>query len=291
MRKSNKKSFIDSPTIDQLAKVSYHDLHRETDGFSDRNLIGAGSFGSVYRGNLPSKDSLVAVKVLNLQKKGAHKSFIVECNAIKNIRHRNLVKTVTCCSSTDYKDQEFKVLVFDYMKNGSLDQWLHTEPPIKLDLSQRLNIIIDVASALHYLHQECEQLVLHCDLKSSNVLLDDDLVARDFGIARLVSVIGDISHKDTITIGIRGTLSYAPPVLEYGLDYEVSSDMYSFGIPMLEILTGRRPTDEVFEDGQNLHNFVAISFPGNLIKILDPHLVSRNGELGTDDQNSVRSHN
>ncbi|PNX55197.1 kinase-like protein, partial [Trifolium pratense] len=172
------------------------------------------------------------------------------------------------------------------MKNGSLDQWLHTEPPIKLDLSQRLNIIIDVASALHYLHQECEQLVLHCDLKSSNVLLDDDLVARDFGIARLVSVIGDISHKDTITIGIRGTLSYAPPVLEYGLGYEVSSDMYSFGIPMLEILTGRRPTDEVFEDGQNLHNFVAISFPGNLIKILDPHLVSRNGELGTDDQNS-----
>ncbi|WJX61433.1 non-specific serine/threonine protein kinase [Trifolium repens] len=231
---------------------------------------GSGSFGSVYRGHLVSEDNFVAVKVLNLQKKGAHKSFFVEY----------------------YKGQEFKALVFDYMKNGSLEQWLHpeilnAEPPTTLDLSHRLNIIIDVASALHYLHRECEQLVIHCDLKPSNVLLDNDMVARvsDFGIARLVSLISNISHKDTSTIGIKGTIGYAPP--EYGLGSEVSTfgDMYSFGILMLEMLTGRRPTDEVYGDGQNLHNFVAISFPDNLINILDPYLLSRNGEVAMEDRN------
>ncbi|RHN54606.1 putative protein kinase RLK-Pelle-LRR-XII-1 family [Medicago truncatula] len=288
MRKRNQKPSFDSPTIDQLAKVSYQDLHRGTDGFSERNLIGSGSFGSVYKGNLVSEDNVVAVKVLNLKKKGAHKSFIVECNALKNIRHRNLVKILTCCSSTDYKGQTFKALVFDYMKNGSLEQWLHLEilnadHPRTLDLGHRLNIMIDVATALHYLHQECEQLIIHCDLKPSNVLLDDDMVAHvtDFGIAKLVSDIGITSDKDTSTVGIKGSIGYAPP--EYGMGSEVSTcgDMYSFGILMLEMLTGRRPTDEFFQDGQNLHNFVASSFPDNLIKILDPHLVSRDAEDGS----------
>ncbi|KAK2373499.1 putative LRR receptor serine/threonine-protein kinase [Trifolium repens] len=292
MRKRNQKRSFDSPTIDQLAKVSYQELHQATDGFSPTNLIGSGSFGSVYKANLVSKDHVVAVKVLNLQKKGAHKSFIVECNALKNIRHRNLVKILTCCSSTDYKGQEFKALVFDYMKNGSLEQWLHPEilneeHSMTLSLGQRLNIIIDVAEALHYLHQECEQLVLHCDLKPSNVLLDDDMVAHvsDFGIARLVLAIGGSSQKDTSTIGIKGTVGYAPP--EYGMGSEVSTcgDMYSFGILVLEMLTGRRPTDEAFEDGQNLHNYVAISFPDNLMKILDPHLVSRDVEVAIQDGN------
>ncbi|KAK2427416.1 putative LRR receptor serine/threonine-protein kinase [Trifolium repens] len=288
MRKRNKKRSFDSPTIDQLAKVSYQDLHRGTDGFSTGNFIGSGSFGSVYRGNLVSEDNVVAVKVLNLQKKGARKSFFVECNALRNIRHRNLVKVLTCCSSTDYKGQEFKALVFDYMKNGSLDQWLHPEilnadPPTTLDLSHRLNIIIDVASALHYLHQECEQLIIHCDLKPSNVLLNEHMVAHvsDFGIARLVSTICGNSS----TIGIKGTVGYAPP--EYGMGSEVSTcgDMYSFGILMLEMLTGRRPTDEIFKDGQNLHNFVAISFPDNLGNIFYPHLVSRDAEVAEDGNN------
>ena len=218
MKKRNQKPSFDSPTIDQLAKVSYQELHQGTDGFSDKNLIGSGGFGSVYRGNLVSKGNVVAVKVLNLQKNGASKSFIVECNALKNIRHQNSVKVLTCCSSTDYKGQEFKALVFDYMKNGSLEQWLHpeilnSEHSKTLDLGHRLNIIIDVTSALHYLHQECEQLIIHCDLKPSNVLLDDNMVAHmsDFGIAKLVSTIGGTSHKNTSTIGIKGTVGYAPP--------------------------------------------------------------------------------
>ncbi|XP_058779341.1 probable LRR receptor-like serine/threonine-protein kinase At3g47570 [Vicia villosa] len=290
MKKRNKKQSSDSASIDQLAKVSYQDLHRGTNGFSNENLIGSGSFGSVYKGNLVSEDSVVAVKVLNLQKKGAHKSFIVECNALKNIRHRNVVKILTCCVSTDYKGQEFRALVFDYMKNGSLEQWLHpeilnVEHPPKLNLGHRLIIIIDVASALQYLHQECEQVVIHSDLKPSNVLLDDDMVAHvsDFGIARLVSAIDATSPKNTSTVGIKGTVGYTPP--EYGMGSKVSTcgDMYSFGILLLEVLTGRRPTDETFENGQNLHNFVARSFPDNLIEILDPCLVPSYGEVEIED--------
>ncbi|XP_061341778.1 probable LRR receptor-like serine/threonine-protein kinase At3g47570 [Gastrolobium bilobum] len=275
MRKSSKKPSSDSPTIDQLAKVSYQNLHRKTDGFSTRNLIGSGSFGSVYKGTIEPEDTVVAIKVLNLQKKGAHKSFIAECNALKNIRHRNLVKILTCCSSIDFKGQEFKALVFEYMTNGSLESWLHPAADIayhrrSFNLEERLNIINDVALAVHYLHYECDQPVIHCDLKPGNVLLDDCMVAHvsDFGLARLLSSVG-VSLTQSSTIGIKGTVGYAPP--EYGMGSEVSTegDMYSFGILILEMLTGKRPTDEMFKDGHNLHNYVKISLLNDFLQIVD----------------------
>jgi len=208
---------LDSPINDQMVKVSYQNLHQATDGFSTRNLIGSGYFGSVYKGTLESVGGDVAIKVLNLKKKGVHKSFIAECNALKNIRHKNLVKILTCCSSTDYKGSEFKALVFEYMRNGNLENWLHpttgiTDQPISLTLEQRLNIITDVASAFCYLHYECEQPVIHCDLKPANILINDYMVAQvsDFGLAKLLSGVG-VSLMPTSTIGIKGTVGYAPP--------------------------------------------------------------------------------
>jgi serine/threonine protein kinase len=240
MRKRNKKPSSDSPTTDQLAMISYQDLYQATNGFSAKNMIGFGGFGSVYKGNLIKEDKVIAIKVLNLEKKGAHKSFITECNALKNIRHRNLVKILTCCSSIDYKGQEFKALIFEYMKNGSLEQWLHPreengEHPRRLDLNQRLNIIIDVASALHYLHHECEQLILHCDLKPTNILIDEDIVAHvsDFGIARLVSSIDGIAPKDTSTIGIKGTVGYAPPGISLNHFYHFFEFSYLFVVDFI----------------------------------------------------------
>jgi serine/threonine protein kinase len=161
---------------------------------------------------------MVAVKVLNLQQKGATKSFMTECNALRNIRHRNLVKILTCCSSMDYNGNDFKALVYEFMKNGNLDKWLHHDrdnesPPRYLNLLQRLNIVIDVASALRYLHDHCETPVIHCDLKPSNVLLDDDMIAKvsDFGLARIISTTNDDSQNQTSTVGIKGTIAYAAP--------------------------------------------------------------------------------
>ncbi|KAF7825809.1 putative LRR receptor-like serine/threonine-protein kinase [Senna tora] len=248
-RKRNKTSSSTSPTIDKISMVSYQNLHKATNGFSIVNFIGSGSFGSVYKGRIESEDKLVAIKVLNLQKKGAHKSFISECNALKNIRHRNLNKILTCCSSIDYKGQEFKALVFEYMSNGSLDEWLHTvaeslDQPRTLGLDRRLNILYDVASALHYLHYECNQFVVHCDLKPSNILLDDDMVAHvsDFGLARLLLTFNGVSQKQTCTTGIKGTLGYAPP-------------------------------EEMFKDGLNLHSYVKAAYPNNLWEIVDSVLL------------------
>ncbi|XP_014519431.1 probable LRR receptor-like serine/threonine-protein kinase At3g47570 isoform X2 [Vigna radiata var. radiata] len=283
-RKRSNKTSLDShssETDHQLATVSFQSLHNATDGFSATNLIGSGNFSSVYKGTLEElEEKVVAIKVLDLQRKGAHKSFVSECNALRNIKHRNLIQVLTCCSSIDYNGQEFKALIFPYMTNGSLEQWLHPKTPSaeqkrKLSLDQRLNIMVDVASALHYLHHECEQPIIHCDLKPSNVLLDNEMVPRvsDFGIAKLLSTINDTTSKQTSTIGIKGTIGYIPP--EYGVSSEVSTygDIYSFGILVLEMLTGKSPTDEMFEDGQNLHNFVTVSFPDNLLQILDPLLV------------------
>ncbi|RDX92667.1 putative LRR receptor-like serine/threonine-protein kinase, partial [Mucuna pruriens] len=290
MRKRSKKPSLDSPIVDQLAKVSYQSLHNGTNGFSITNLIGSGNFSSVYKGILEFEDKVVAIKVLNLKKKGAHKSFVAECNALKSIKHRNLVQILTCCSGIDYKGQEFKALIFEYMKNGSLEQWLHprtlnVEHPGTLNLDQRLNIMIDVASALHYLHHECEQPIIHCDLKPSNILLDDNMIAHvsDFGIAKLLSSINGTTSKQTSTIGIRGTVGYVPPEYGIGSDVSTNGDMYSFGILMLEMLTGRRPTDELFENGQNLHHFVENSFPCNLLQILDPSLVPKRDEATTEE--------
>ncbi|KAI9108172.1 hypothetical protein K1719_021045 [Acacia pycnantha] len=276
-RERNKKSSLASASsrIEQFPKVSYQNLHIATEGFSSNNLIGSGSYGSVYKGRLESEDKLVAIKVLNLQKKGAEKSFISECNALKNTRHRNLVKNLTCCSSMDYKGEEFKALVFEYMSNGSLEKWLHPNQESgygsTLDIFQRLNVIYDVASAVHYLHYENEQPIIHCDLKPSNILLDDDMVAHvgDFGLARLLDTLSGSSQKQTSTSGIKGTVGFTPP--EYGISSNVSTqgDVYSFGILILEMLTGRRPTDLMFGDGHNLHSYAKVAFPNNLLKILD----------------------
>ncbi|KAL7215787.1 hypothetical protein ACSBR1_027852 [Camellia fascicularis] len=141
---------------------------------------------SYLRGILDHGEKVVAVKVLNLQFRGASKSFVAECEALRRIRHRNLVKVFTACSSVDYNGNDFKALVYEFMVNGSLEDWLHAnenedEVLVKsrnLNLLQRLNIAVDVASALDYLHHHCSEPIVHCDLKPSNVLLNDEMIGH-----------------------------------------------------------------------------------------------------------------
>ncbi|XP_052883490.1 receptor kinase-like protein Xa21 [Gossypium arboreum] len=167
-------------------------------------MIGSGSFGTVYKGIL-FDETEVAIKVFNLQIEGAFKSFDVECEVMSKIIHRNLVKVITCCSTTD-----FKALVLELMPNGNLEKCLYSNNHF-LDILQRINIMIDVASALEYLHSGYSTPLIHCDLKPSNVLLDKDMIAHvgDFGIAKLLGE-GD-SMKQTMTLA---TIGYMAPVQE-----------------------------------------------------------------------------
>ncbi|KAL4576229.1 hypothetical protein LXL04_012320 [Taraxacum kok-saghyz] len=259
-------------TDEQFMKVSYGELLKATNGFSGANLIGEGGFSSVYKGVLDD-GLVVAVKVIHLQNRGAHKSFLVECEAWRGIRHRNLLKIITSCSSIDFQGNDFKALVYEFMPNGTLHDWLHSAASTsKLNLLQRINILIDVASALDYLHNHCLPTIVHCDLKPSNILLDDDMVAHvgDLGLARFL---GTDSNQNN-TSRIRGTIGYAPP--EYGVGSEMisSGDVYSFGILLLELMTGKRPTDNIFHDSLNLHKFAYMALPDHVTDVIDVDLLS-----------------
>ncbi|GKD23192.1 leucine-rich repeat protein [Tanacetum coccineum] len=229
---------------ERFLKVSYNELLKATDGFSTESLIGKGGFSSVYKGILDCDDDrFVAVKVLHLQHRGALKSFLAECN-------------------------DFKSLVYEFMPNGSVHEWLHSSANTsKLNLIQRINILRDVATALDYLQNRCQTTIVHGDLKPSNILLDADMVAHvgDFGLARLLGT--DFNQNNST--GVKGTIGYAPP--EYGFGSEMTScgDVYSFGTLLLEVMTGKKPIDDMFNDGLSLHKFAYMALPDHVIDVID----------------------
>jgi LRR receptor-like serine/threonine-protein kinase FLS2 len=203
-KNGNVESAIEPTLLPKLLrkKVSYQELSSATNGFNETNLLGTGGFGSVYKGIL-SDGIEIAVKVFNLQLEEAFKSFDIECEMLCNVRHRNLIKIISSCNQS-----QFKALVLDYMPNGSLDRLLYSEEYCSLNILERLNIMIDVASALEYLHHGYSIPIVHCDLKPSNILLDDDMVAHvaDFGMTKLLG--GGDSMTETMTLA---TVGYMAP--------------------------------------------------------------------------------
>lgn len=196
-------------------RLSYADLFKATCEFSETNLLGEGKFGSVYKGVLDDGKTLVAVKVLDVDMKEINKSFMSECRVLRGTRHRNLLRVVSVCSSTDFKGNNFKALIYKFMSNGNLDEWLHQKSKDEsgsLGLRQRLNVAIDIASALEYLHFGTGTSVIHGDVKRSNVLLDGEMIAHlgDFGLARFV-LNSCSTHESNLTGKIKGTIGYIPP--------------------------------------------------------------------------------
>ncbi|XP_047258823.1 receptor kinase-like protein Xa21 [Capsicum annuum] len=238
-------------------------IQRAISNFDGSNLIGVGSSVSVYKATLSSR-TVVAIKVLDLENEQVWKRFDIECEVMRNVRHRNLVPLITTCSS-----EYIRAFVLQYMSNGSLENWLYRED-CQLNLNQRVIVMPDAAMEIEYLHHGNETPIVHCDLKTSNILLDEDMVAHvgDFGISKILAVSKSMEHTKTL-----GTLGYIAP--EYGSEGIVSTsgDVYSYGIMLMEVLTKRRPTDEeICNENLDLRKWITQSFSGTMLEVVDANL-------------------
>ncbi|KAF3336207.1 putative serine/threonine-protein kinase [Carex littledalei] len=234
-----------TPPLAGLPEFSYlgwghwftlRDLELATNRFTKENIIGEGGYGIVYRGQLVNGEPVAVKKLLNNLGQ-AEKEFRVEVEAIGHVRHKNLVRLLGYCVEGTQR-----MLVYEYVNNGNLDQWLHGAMQHRGSLTweARINILLGTAKALAYLHEAIEPKVVHRDIKSSNILIDDDFDAKvsDFGLAKLLG-----AGKSHVNTRVMGTFGYvAPEYANTGLLNE-KSDVYSFGVVFLEAITGRDPVD------------------------------------------------
>ncbi|KAI3820732.1 hypothetical protein L1987_08280 [Smallanthus sonchifolius] len=215
-------------------RYAYEELKAATNGFSDDQVLGAGGFGRVYKGTLSNKTE-VAIKCVNHDSKQGLKEFMAEISSMGRLQHKNLVQMRGWCR----KGNEL-LLVYDYMANGSLNNWIFDKPKRLLGWAGRKRVLTDVAEGLNYLHHGWEKVVVHRDIKSSNVLLDFDMRGRlgDFGLAKLYT-----QGEEPGTTRVVGTLGYLAPELAMLASPTAASDVYSFGVVVLEVACGRRPIE------------------------------------------------
>lgn len=218
-----------------LPSFTYKDIFSATSGFNKKALLGKGGFGRVYKGVLAISKQTIAIKRVSPESKQGMKEFMAEITILGHLRHRNLVQLIGYC-----RHRQELLLVYDYMPNGSLDTYLHNRDKPTLDWAQRLRTIKGVTSGLLYLHEDWECVVIHRDIKASNVLLDDEMNGRlgDFGLARLHD-----HEADAHTTCVAGTWGYIAPELARLGKATKMTDVYAFGRFMLEVACGRRPIE------------------------------------------------
>jgi len=217
-------------------ELTVSDLIRSTNNFDQANIIGCGGFGLVYKAYLPD-GTKAAVKRLSGDCGQMEREFRAEVEALSQAQHKNLVSLRGYCRHGDDR-----LLIYTYMENSSLDYWLHerADGGYMLKWESRLKIAQGSARGLAYLHKDCEPNIIHRDVKSSNILLNEDFEAHlaDFGLARLIQ-----PYDTHVTTDLVGTLGYIPPEYSQSLIATPKGDVYSFGVVLLELLTGRRPVD------------------------------------------------
>ncbi|KAL1371885.1 hypothetical protein AAHE18_01G164100 [Arachis hypogaea] len=224
-----------SGSLGTISHFNLNTLRRATRNFHSKNLLGSGGFGPVYQGKL-ADGRLVAVKQLSAEKsQQGEKEFLAEVRLITSIQHKNLVRLLGCCT-----DGSQRILVYEYMKNKSLDRILYGKSDQFLDWSTRFQIILGVARGLQYLHEDSHLRIVHRDIKASNILLDEKFQPKigDFGLARFFP-----EDQAYLSTQFAGTLGYTAP--EYAIRGELSekADIYSFGVLVLEIISCRKNTD------------------------------------------------
>ncbi|XP_044950876.1 L-type lectin-domain containing receptor kinase SIT2-like [Hordeum vulgare subsp. vulgare] len=248
-------------------RFSYKDLFRATEGFDNKNLLGSGGFGRVYRGELSRSKLRIAVKRVSHDSRQGMKEFIAEIVSIGRLQNPNLAHLLGYC-----RRQGELLLVYEYMPKGSLDKYLYGEVERStLSWDQRIWIIRGIASALIYLHEEWEKVVVHRDIKASNVLLDDELNARlgDFGLARLYD-----HGVEQETTRVVGTIGYIAPELARTGKGTPLTDVFAFGVFILEVTCGQRPIMQNTQDEQvMLVDWVLEHVQqGSLADAIDPRL-------------------
>ncbi|KAL8213699.1 hypothetical protein R6Q57_003148 [Mikania cordata] len=250
-------------------RFKYKDLYRATKGFKESELLGKGGFGQVYKGTLPELGSHIAVKKVWHESGQGMKEFVAEIATIGRLRHPNLVRLLGYCRR---KGELF--LVYDYMPNSSLDSLLFTSiSATLLSWKQRVKIITDVAEALAYLHEQWVEVIIHRDIKASNVLLDADFNAKlgDFGLARFSN-----NGTEAKTTHLAGTLGYIAPELARKGKATTATDIFAFGAFCLEVVCGRRPVElQGRQEAVILVEWVMDCwFKEELLKAVDPKLES-----------------
>ncbi|KAF3448055.1 hypothetical protein FNV43_RR08763 [Rhamnella rubrinervis] len=222
--------------LDCPHRFKFKDLYHATKGFKASEVIGVGGFGAVYKGVLPSTGLEVAVKKITRNSLQGIRDFAAEVESLGQLRHKNLVNLQGWC-----KQKNNLIIVYDYIPYGSLDSLIFNprDDNVFLGWEHRFNIFKGIAEGLLYLHEEYQQVVIHRDVKSSNVLIDSDMNARlsDFGLARLHDHNGEISH----TTGVVGTIGYIAPELARTGKASTSTDVFAYGVLLLEVACGRRP--------------------------------------------------
>ncbi|XP_042373317.1 receptor-like serine/threonine-protein kinase SD1-8 [Zingiber officinale] len=247
-RWKTKKSFVGEETEEQDLDLPLFDLDtivNATGNFSTGNKLGEGGFGPVYKGRL-SEGQEIAVKRLSKTSSQGVNEFKNEVQLIAKLQHRSLVRLLGCCVEAGER-----MLIYEYLSNGSLDTFLFDEVKSgQLDWKLRYNIIVGIARGLLYLHHDSRFIIIHRDLKASNILLDQDMNPKisDFGMARIL----DGDENAAKTKRIVGTYGYMPPEYIKNGRFSIKSDIFSFGVLILEIISGKRNT-EVFTSDQHLN--------------------------------------
>ncbi|KAG1371057.1 Serine/threonine-protein kinase [Cocos nucifera] len=250
---------------------TYKELELATDGFSERNAIGNGGFGVVYRGTL-SDGTVAAIKLLHREGKQGEREFRMEVDLLSGLNSIYLVGLLGYCA-----DQHHRLLVFEFMSNGSLQQHLHPTSKNKnhrpLDWRTRLRIALDCARGLEFLHEHTVPAVIHRDFKCSNILLDQNYRAKvsDFGMAK----VGSDKINGQVLTRVLGTSGYVAPEYASTGKLTTKSDVYSYGVVLLELLTGRVPVDTTRPPGE--HVLVSWALPQltnreKVVEMVDPAL-------------------